>query len=312
MKILVNISLCILLCLAAWMSNACAASNDFSFGVIAFPFKESSGEPLLRAAIKASDADNLAFVVANGIKANLEPCSDTIYTRRRALLDSAQNGLVLSLAASDWSDCKKDSGRSAAVERLNRVRELFFVDEFTFGASKIPLMRQSVTPRFRSYGENARWEINRMMFATINLPSNNNNYLAAAGRNSEFEDRQIANREWLQRLIAYATLKKLHGLVLFCDGNPIATAADQNTKRDGFLEIRQQFINATEKFPGKILIVHNQPNATLPMATSIKWRGNLGELGVTSGWIKVAVTPSSNAAMFSISDNPIEVKTAHQ
>jgi len=48
-------------------SNVSAASNDFSFGVITYPFKTNSDEPLLRAAIKASDADNLAFVVANGI-----------------------------------------------------------------------------------------------------------------------------------------------------------------------------------------------------------------------------------------------------
>ncbi|MGZ3235793.1 MAG: hypothetical protein ACXWIN_00640 [Burkholderiaceae bacterium] len=291
------------------MSNVFAASSDFSFGVIAYPFRANPDESLLRAAIKASDEDNLAFVVANGIKANVEPCSDNIYTKRRALLDSAQNGLVLSLTANDWSDCKKSSGRSAAVERLNRIRELFFADEFSFGASKIPIMRQSASPRFRSYGENARWEINSMMFATINLPANNNNYLAAAGRNSEFEDRMIANREWLQRLIAYASLKKLHGVVLFCDGNPMSTSADQNIKRDGFLEIRQQLVASAAKFSGKILIVHNQSNTTLP--TSIKWHGNLGEFGATSGWIKVTVAPS-NTALFSVTDNSIEIKTARQ
>ncbi|HEY8100971.1 MAG TPA: hypothetical protein VIF82_09465 [Burkholderiaceae bacterium] len=291
------------------MSDASAASSDFSFGVIAYPFRTSADESSLRAAIKASDADNLAFVVVSGIKSNAEPCSDNIYTKHRALLDSAQNGLVLSLTANDWSDCKKSSGRSAAVERLNRIRELFFADEFSFGASKIPLLRQSASPRFRSYGENARWEINNIMFATINLPANNNNYLAAAGRNSEFEDRMIANREWLQRLIVYASLKKLHGVVLFCDGNPMSVSADQNTKRDGFLEIRRQLIASAAKFSGKILIVHNQSNTTQP--ATINWHRNVGEFGATSGWIKVTVTPS-NTALFSISDNPIEVKTARQ
>jgi hypothetical protein len=298
------------LCIAfACTSNVSAASNDFSFGVIAHPFKANSDESPLRAAIKSSDTDNLVFVVANGIKSNTEPCSDDLYTKRKALLDSAQNGLILSLAESDWSECKKSSGRTAAIERLNRIRELFFSDEFSFGASKIPVLRQSASPRFRSYGENARWEVNNILFATINLPANNNNYLAAAGRNSEFEDRMIANREWLQRLVTYATLKKLHGIVLFCDGNPISIPTPQNNKRDGFLEIRRQLIASAAKFSGKVLIIHNQPST--PPSSAITWHGNLGEYGATSGWIKVTVVPSS-PTLFSISENPIDVKTARR
>lgn len=264
---------------------------------------------MLRATIKATDADNLAFLVANGIKSDAEPCTDDLYARRKALLNSAQNGLILSLAASDWINCKKTNGRSAAIERLNRVRELFFADEFSLGASKIPLMRQSSSPRFRSYGENTRWEINKILFATINLPANNNHYLAAAGRNSEFEDRLIANRDWLQHLIVYASLKKMRGIVLFCDGNPMAPSKDPHTRRDGFLEIRHQLTMSAAKFHGKILVIHNQSSSISPSV--INWHGNLGEVGTASAWIKVTVTPSSTA-LFSVSDKPIEIKTAHK
>src|SRR4051794_29161934 len=112
----------------AYTSTAFAASTDFNFGVVANSFGTNSGEQLLRAAIKDSDADNLAFVVVNGIKSDTEPCNDSLYTRRRALLDSAQNGLILSLAASDWSNCKNSSDNFSTVERLNRIRELFFAD----------------------------------------------------------------------------------------------------------------------------------------------------------------------------------------
>jgi hypothetical protein len=305
-----NKPFCLLLCaFMVFMADADAASNEFSFGVISSSFNASSEEPQLRAAIKASDADNLAFVVVNGIKSDAEPCSDAVYAKRRALLDGAQNGLILSLTASDWSNCKRESGRSAAVERLNRVRELFFSDEFSFGASRIPLMRQSASPRFRSYGENARWELNNVIFATIDLPANNNHYLAAAGRNSEFEDRLIANRNWLQRLITYASLKKLHAIVLFCDGNPMASQTDQSIKRDGFLEIRRQLTASAAKFSGKILIVYNLPRGPLP--TAIKWHGHLGEVGPTSGWLKVTITPSKTP-LFSIRENPIETKTARK
>ena len=131
-----------------WVSLACCAlmqagpalaqPGEFSFGVIGHSFKAASDESALREAIAATDQDNLAFVLVNGIKSNAEPCSDTLYQQRKALFDEAKNGLIVSLAASDWSECKNARDRSAAVERLNRLRELFFVDEFSFGASKIP------------------------------------------------------------------------------------------------------------------------------------------------------------------------------
>jgi hypothetical protein len=291
---------------------AFAAPSEFSIGVLAYPFRTSSDESLLRSAINASDADNLAFVVANGIKSEEEPCSDSLYTRRKRILNSAQNGLVLSLVANDWASCKKDSGRSAAIERLNRIRELFFVDEFSFGASKIPLLRQSSSPKFRSYVENAHWEINGILFATINLPSNNNNYLAAAGRNSEFEDRLIANHAWLQRIAVYASLKKLRGIVLFCDGNPLATPSNQSGQRDGFLEVRRQLSALSAKFTGKMLIVHSDASSTAAGAMSaIRWRGNLGEIGVAAGWTKLTISPTK-AMLFSTSGNPIEAKISRR
>lgn len=300
-------------CMAtSYMPNALAASNEFSFGVIPSPFKVNADEPLLRAAIKASDADNLAFVVANGIKTESEPCSDELYLKRKALFNSAQNGLILSLAARDWSNCKSNGGRSVALERLNRIRDLFFGDAFSLGASKIPLMHQSISPRFRSYGENMRWEINGILFATIDLPANNNRYLSAAGRNSEFEDRLIANKAWLQHLLAYAAFNKIRGIVLFCDGNPVAPLSDRSIRRDGFLEIRRQLIASAAKFSKKILVIHNQSApASSSSPSAIKWHGNLGELAVESGWLKVTVTPSSKMP-YSIKDNPIESQTAHR
>jgi hypothetical protein len=36
--------------------------------------------------------------------------------------------MIVSLAGSDWSACINSSGRSNAIERLNRLRELFYVD----------------------------------------------------------------------------------------------------------------------------------------------------------------------------------------
>jgi hypothetical protein len=289
------------------MAQACsamAATGPFSFGIIPHPFRETQDESVLREAIAETDSDNLAFVVANGIKARSELCSDDLYNGRKTLLNSAKNGLIVSLAASDWTDCKGGNGKSAAIGRLNQLRELFFSDDMSLGASKIPLVRQSATAKFRSYGENARWEFGKAMFATVNLPENNNHYLTEAGRNSEFEDRLIANRDWLHRVFTFAKLKKLSGIVLFCDGNPLSKprrAGASGARRDGFAEVRQQINALAAKFPGRVLVVHGD---TAPKySTDIAWRNNVGVLEAGLPWTKVRFDPSL-PALFAVARNP--------
>jgi hypothetical protein len=188
------------------------------------------------------------------------------------------------------------------------LRELFFADEFSIGASRIPLVRQSATAKFRSYGENARWEFGDIMFATINLPNNNNHYRSEAGRNSEFEDRLIANRDWLHRVFIYAKGKKMDGIVLFCDGDPIAKPNRAGLKRDGFAETRQQITALASRFPGKVLIVHGraEPDAS----KAIAWQGNLGVLEAGAPWIKLNVTPS-RPSLFAIADDAVEAQNAN-
>jgi hypothetical protein len=286
-----------------------ASRSSFSFGVI-FPSYDGQqrDESSLRAAIEESNADNLAFVVANGMKSPEEPCSDKLYEERRQVLDSAKHGLVLSLAASDWVECKDDDGTSAAIGRLNRLRELLFVDGFSAGAARIPVIRQSTTLKFRSYAENMRWEIGNVIFATINLPGNNNDYIPAAGRNSEFEDRLVANRDWLHRLALSAANKKAAAIVLFCDGNPLSSSSGGPGGRDGFAEIRRHIGNISAKFPGRILIIHGQGNAS--QAPRIVWRGKIGEAAGT-GLTKLVANPA-NAELFSVATEPAQAANRHR
>ncbi len=272
-----------------------AESTLFSFGVLAKPLKASAGENMVRDAIAETDVDNLAFIVANGVKASDESCSDEAYKDRRSLFDSAKNGLIISATASDWTQCVDAKNRSISAERLSRLREVFFADEFSFGDSKIPLIHQSTMPKFRLYVENMHWRIGGIMFATVNLPSNNNNFLNAAGRNSEFEDRQIANNDWLKRIFVTAKISKLDGVVIFCDGNPMMYVENSLffssvNKREGFADIRKQIKAFSAKFQGKILIVHSDLDARrMSNIGGIDWKDNVGTLHAEMPWTKINV-----------------------
>ena len=291
-----------------------AGAAEFAFGVIGQSIKTPNDAMPLVQAIAESDADNLAFVVANGFKRADESCSDELYQQRYNVLANAKNGLILALAAGDWSECKSRSGHADGIARLGRLRELFFPDEFSLGASKIPLIRESITPKFRSYVENARWEVGNVVFTTFNLPAGNNRYRTEAGRNSEFEDRAIATRDWLRHTFTSAAMRKSGGIVLICDGNPLpkngqSRLFESNAKRDGYAEVRQQLTTLAAKFPGKVLLIHNRADARAPHDDKIAWRGNMGELEVDAGWVKVAVKTGSSVlftAKVGESQNPIQ------
>lgn len=288
-------------CLIAGIPHAAAAEKTlFRFGIVAQAAESKIGESNFAKALPALDRKKLAFVVAGGVKSAHEPCVDELYSERRDLLDHSKNPVILSISANDWTTCKGGGGKSAAAERLNRFREVFFSEGSSFGRRKIPLIRQSITPHFRSYSENSRWLVGNVLFATLHLPQNNNNYVSEAGRNAEFEDRLIANRDWLQKVLIFAKRKKTDGIVLFSDGNPLEPSPreklrKQNSGRDGFREVRRQILKMAAGFPGKILVVHTQPSKAKASAASsarIRWTRNVGELGVPAGMSQIAVVSS--------------------
>lgn len=276
-------------------------ADRHQFGVIGHSFKDDGGEAKLKRAIADEGEAALAFVVVTGIKGANEACSDKLYEKRRAMFDDARRPMIVVPAASDWSECKNPAGRSNAIERLNRLRELFFSEATSLGTHKLAVTRLSASPRFRSYGENSHWQIGEVLYATVNLPANNNHYRPEAGRNSEFEDRLVANRFWLNRLFAMARREKLDAIVLFSEGDVKALTqptglrallSRSSNKLDGFDEPRRQIASLAAKFPGKVLLIDTDA-ARKGVEPAIEWRGNLGHLSLGSEAVEVKVTPGA-------------------
>lgn len=276
--------------LLALSAQAARKEQAFTFAVIGQPAARE--DAALREALRQADQAKAAFIVVNGVRPRNEPCSDSVFQRRQQLLNEAGRAVLIALAARDWAECRNESGDSIAQERLNHLRSLLFASDHEARTKKLTLVRQSSTAKFRSYSENASWQSGRILFATINLPSNNNHYLTAAGRNNEFEDRQVANRVWLQRLFSQAKRHKMRGIVLFADANPMLVPMRANNRperRDGFAETRKQILALAARFPGKVLLVHGQASNG-----GISWRDNLGLVGAGKHWLAVTVHPASS------------------
>ena len=297
------------LCAALSLPAVAGGRDDDThhFGVIGHSFDARSDKRFRKALEDTSDKTN-AFVVVTGIKHGQESCGDRVFEARRDLVERVRRPVIVLPAGSDWTACRNSAGRTNAVERLNRLRELFHGEPNSLGVKKLSLTRLSMSPRFRAYAENAHWTVGKVLYASVNLPANNNHYLAAAGRNSEYEDRQVATRFWLNRLFTLARGDKLDAIVLFSEGDlkPLTQPEAPSLLRrgspafDGFAATRKQVQQLAKKFDGKVLLV-DSAGLGKGKRPEIEWRGNLGHLSVDDEAVEVEVKPGSTS-LFVVKD----------
>ena len=235
-------------------------------GTLQGPADEAPTQRLIDAIGRERD---LSFIVYDGnLKGPKEACRDSLYERREALLEAARPALIFIPGQHDWTDCgTTEAGAFDPVERLDQLRQTVFADASSMGQNPLPLTRESEVSRFRPYRENVRWQLGDTVFIGLNVPSPNNHYLTAGGRNGEFEDRVIANAFWLEHAAEYAKRREAHALVIFIQGDPDPERYERqdrfawlrfarNSHRDGFLELKRSLVKVAQIFRGPVLLIH--------------------------------------------------------
>ncbi len=248
-----------------------AAPSSFTFAIIGNVPERADEEGPARTLLDAIDAEHPAFVVHLGnLKGRDESCADTLLEARHDLLNSLSAPLIYIPGDHDWSDCQRPAaGRFDPIERLLRLRELFYPDDNTLGQRAMTIMRQSDQVKFRSYRENTRWETDGVLFVTLNVPGDNNNYKTAGGRNGEYEDRLEANRQWLARAFAVARQRKAPGVVIMMQADPLFEDGWERRRapnlldgllrrrpHDGYLALKRQLRTLTRDYDGAVLLIH--------------------------------------------------------
>lgn len=287
---------CLLLVIASITRLHAASRNAAAdaFWFVAMDQPAYNNEDILQQAFGKLEHITPSFAILNGIKSDGESCSDELYIERKNLIDTIDIPVIISVSGKDWVNCQNNRGDSIAIERLIRLKEIFFENASSLGNNPIELTRQSLGNRFSNYPENAYWHMHSILFATVHMPSDNNHFMAAAGRNDEFEDRTIANRQWLDRLFRIASRNRYKGIVLISDGNPFLSAEKNGQDpafRDGFHEIRQQLNNLVSHYPGRVLFIHGHNNTTA--SPDIIWKGRLGILELYPEWIRIDINPKA-------------------
>lgn len=247
--------------LAAALLAFSAHAEPLAFGIFGdTPYNRWEREHLPDL-IATMDGENLAFVIHDGdIKSGDGICSDEAFKDILAEFQKSTHPLIYLPGDNDWTDChRKSNGRYDPVERLNKLREWFFPDDFALGRRRLQLERQSRDPAFSRYRENVRWEAGGALFVGLNVPGSENNFHGTrhtGGPVPEFIERSAANRAWLAQAFALARARKLAGILIAMQGNPGFQVANAGDPSPGYRDLLTQLREETLAFPGQVVLVH--------------------------------------------------------
>ena len=162
------------------------------------------------------NTQSLAFTIHVGdIKSGSTVCSDETFLSVRQLFDRFDRALIYTPGDNEWTDCHRvNNGRYDPLERLEKIRQLFFASNESLGKQRLPLQTQSSQKSFTPFVENRRWSQGKVRFATLHLVGSNNNLQPGLPSSSEFAAREHANIAWLKETFAEAKANMDSAVVL--------------------------------------------------------------------------------------------------
>jgi hypothetical protein len=242
-------------------TTALRAAEPFAFaafGCMPYARYADSG-PRLARLISEINRLSPAFTVHLGdIIGSDEDCSDELLKRRRDDFNTFDGPLIYTPGDNEWTDTHTEkAGSYDPLERLAKVRTLFFPDERSLGRRPMPLVTQRRDARFANYVENARWMRQGVVFATVHIVGSNNNHRPSApAAMAEWRARDEANDAWIRAAFAEARQIDAPGVVLFFQANPFAADKGRPGYYSGF-ERNLKTLEAEASDYGKpVLLVH--------------------------------------------------------
>jgi hypothetical protein len=199
------------------------------------------------------NGSDVAFVVHDGdIKSGAAPCTDALFLSRRSLFETFKKPFVLVPGDNEWTDCHRAG--DDPLERLKKLRELFFATETSLGQPTLLLERQSKTPKFADYRENVRWQRGPVLFVGLHIVGSNNNLGRTPDMDREFQARNQANLAWLKSSFALARDQKLGGVMLIIQANPWFEHKPE--QRKGFNDFLTELQAEVAQFGKPVVLVH--------------------------------------------------------
>jgi len=198
------------------------ANTGFEFGLIGDQQYDAESDRKFSEIMAEVNRSNLAFVVHVGDFRGplIPPCDDALLKQRKEQFDAFRPPLIYTPGDNDWTDCLDvKAGGYDPVERLAKLRGLFFQGNESLGQQKLTVKRQSDNPRFSKFRENARWTYGNVLFITLHMvgPSNRGRF---PGAGNEYRERNAANLAWLKEAFEVARREGNRAVGIFTQANP--------------------------------------------------------------------------------------------
>jgi hypothetical protein len=244
--------------LRAWVAViallACGAAAAASFSIALLgdtPYSQDEETRFIEM-LREINGEDVAFVVHIGdFKNGWTSCGDPVFAQRKEMFAASRHALIYLPGDNEWTDCWRFlAGGYDPLERLARLREIFFRVPMSLGLQPLPLTRQSDVAAAHPYPEHVRWKHGNALFAGFNLPGSDNNL----GRMpQEHAQRDAAARDWLKQAFVLAHRDKLGAVVVLFQANPFT---ESMRPRRGFAEFLDLLAHETMAFDGQVLLVH--------------------------------------------------------
>jgi len=189
------------------------------------------------------------------IKNGASVCSDETFLEVKKLFDGFEKPLVFTPGDNEWTDCHRASnGSYQQLERLEKVRSIFFQEGKSLGQQALRLENQSkLMPKYRSYIENQRWADQDVLFVTIHqVGSNNNLDHQVPGAIAEHQARNAANMAWLNNSFQLAKNKKYAAVVIAMQSDIFDPRVP---KESGFKDFIQTISKLSASFKKPVLLI---------------------------------------------------------
>lgn len=237
----------------ATLLSAPAVADSWQFGLIGdIPYSERERRELPRLIAHLGEQQMRFIAHIGDIKSGGERCDDALYTARHADFDASTVPFVYVPGDNEWTDCDRlSNGGYEPVERLQKLRSLFWTDDRSLGRDKLALERQSA-----AFPEHARFRLGPVLFITLNVPGSDNNYGSGRTPSPEFRQREPAMLAWLKSGFALAKREGLAGVVVLMQANPGFKHFAEGLAHRGYRSLLETLRRETLAFAGPVAVVH--------------------------------------------------------
>lgn len=263
------------------------APGTFSFAVLGDAPYYFWEDLQFRLVLRAIDEHELTEVIHVG-DMFWKPCSDAMYRAFRNRFNRVGHPLIYTPGDNEWADCwETRSGGYAPLERLAALRRVFFADPSrSLGAKPIALTSQG-----GELIENARWQHDGLVFATVHLTGSFNATRRfpkrTAADDAEARRRLAGAVSWLRATFAEAHARNATAVVI-----AFHASLDERVPYAPFSAALEE---EALRFRRPVLIVHGDDHQFI-VDRPLRPR-NLTRMMVPGshdvGWVRVSVRPGA-------------------